>query len=394
MRIGGAATWAEPGSVSTDGREYIPPPMRAVIVSHTYIDPATRGKLRALTGLGCTLCVAVPHRWSPSSRGPLLAASWGNDGGVRVVPIPVRGTGRGEGGRWKGSDLRRLLSDFRPDVVHIEGEAWTPAAATASALAVRLRIPCTLFAWESVALPRSFLERWRRGRTLARMSALAGGNTLAAQLLARERPDLPLAVIPQLGITPPLEVQHADLPGFTIGFVGRLVPEKGLDALFRACVKLLGTWRMVVVGSGPAQESLEALAERLGIAARISWRGALPPERLKELWPALDCLVVPSRSTPHWVESWHPALVEAMGHGVPVVASDAGALSELVDTAGLVVPEDDVGALTAAMQHLADAPRERARLGREARLRAMATYMDEAVARRTLEFWEKVARRH
>ncbi|MBK9065303.1 MAG: hypothetical protein IPL76_00240 [Gemmatimonadetes bacterium] len=39
--------------------------MRAIIASHTYIDPATRGKLRALTGLGVTLSVAVPARWSP-----------------------------------------------------------------------------------------------------------------------------------------------------------------------------------------------------------------------------------------------------------------------------------------------------------------------------------------
>jgi glycosyltransferase involved in cell wall biosynthesis len=43
---------------------------------------------------------------------------------------------------------------------------------------------------------------------------------------------------------------------------------KGLDTLFRACVKLLGRWSLTVVGTGPAQEELETLAERLGIAAR------------------------------------------------------------------------------------------------------------------------------
>jgi len=75
---------------------------------------------------------------------------------------------------------------------------------------------------------------------------------------------------------------------------------------------------------------------------------------------------------------------------VTVVASDSGALPELVDTAGLVVPEDDVPALTAALQHLADAPRERIRLGREARHRVMTEYVDNAVARRTLDFWERV----
>jgi glycosyltransferase involved in cell wall biosynthesis len=363
--------------------------MRAVIVSHTYIDPATRGKLRALAGLGCTLSVAVPAQWSPSARGPLMQASWGNDGGVRVVPIPVKGD-RGEGVQWKVRDLHRMLSDFRPDVVHVEADPWTPAASAASSRAEKLGLPLTLFAWESVVRPEPLGERWRRRRTLARARGLVGGNRLAAALLARGRPNLPVAVIPQLGLTPPLETHRPDHTDLAIGFVGRLVPEKGLDTLFRACVKLLGRWTVTVVGSGPAQEPLEALAERLGIASRISWHGPVAPDRLKELWPELDCLVVPSRTTPQWVETFHPAMVEAMGHGVTVVGSDSGALPELIDTAGLVVPEDDVPALTAALQHLADAPRERARLGREARLRVMAEYVDTAVARRTLEFWERV----
>lgn len=363
--------------------------MRAVIVSHTYIDPATRGKLRALAGLGCTLTVAIPARWSPTPRGPLLEASWGNDGGVRIVPIPVR-PDRGEGVTWKVSDLRRLLSDFRPDVVHIEADPWTPAAAAASGLAQKLSIPVILFAWESVIRTETLRERWRRRRTLDRARGLVGGNKLAASLLARGRPKVPVTVIPQLGLTPPLEIQRPANAELTIGFVGRLVPEKGLDTLFRACVKLLGRWSLTVVGSGPAQEQLEALAERLGIASRITWRGPIPADQLRGLWPQVDCLVVPSRSTPNWVETFHPAMVEAMGHGVTVVASDSGALPELVDTAGLVVPEDDVPALTAALQHLADAPRERARLGKEARLRVMTEYVDNAVARRTLEFWERV----
>lgn len=366
--------------------------MRAIIVSHTYIDPATRGKLRALAGLGCTLTVAVPARWSPTARGPLFHAAWGNEAGVRLVPIPVSAD-RGDAVRWKYRDLYRLFSDFRPDIVHVEAEPWTPAAATATACAARLGLPATLFAWESVPQPHTILERWRRKRTLARVRALVGGNKLAAALLSREQPGLQIAIIPQLGITPPLETKRPENTVLQIGFVGRLVPEKGLDALFRACVKLLGRWELTVVGSGPAQESLEALAERLGVSSRTTWRGALPPERFRELWPQLDCLVVPSRTTPQWVETYHGAMVEAMGHGVTVVASDSGALPEMVDTAGLVVPEDDIPALTAALQHLSDAPRERSRLGREARLRVMGEYVDDGVARRTLEFWEGVLRR-
>lgn len=362
---------------------------RALIASHTYIDPATRGKLRALTGLGVTLSVAVPARWSPGGRAPMHTASWGNDGGIRIVPIPVSGE-RGEGVTWKAADLKRLCADFRPELIQVEAEAWTPLAATATSIAAKLGIPSILFGWESVARKFPFMERVRRTRTLGRVRGLVGGNRLAADLLARSRPGVPVAVIPQLGLTPPLETVRPESPELTIGFVGRLIPEKGLDSLFRACVKLLGRWRLTVVGSGPAQESLEQLAERLGIASRVTWRGAMAPEAFRTLWPELDCLVVPSRTTPHWVETFHPALVEAMGHGVTVIGSDSGALPELIDTAGLVVPEDDVGALTAALQHLADAPRERARLGREARLRVMGEFVDDAVARRTVELWQRV----
>ena len=363
--------------------------MRAVIVSHTYIDPATRGKLKALVGLGVTLTVAVPARWSPGGRSPLLHSAWGTDGGVRIVPIPVSGD-RGEEVGWKSADLHRLLSDFRPDILQIEAEPWTPAATAASARAEKLGIPIVIFGSESVVRPFTFLERWRRRRTLARARALVGGNRVAAGLLGRDRPGIPITVIPQLGLTPPLESKRPDNGELAIGFVGRLVPEKGLDALFRACVKLLGRWHLTVVGSGPSQEMFEALAERLGIASRIIWRGALPPEELKRLWPEIDCLVVPSRTTGHWVETFHPALVEAMGHGVPVVGTDSGTLPEVIDTAGLVVPEDDIAALTAALQHLSDAPRERIRLGKESRLRVMREYVDDAVARRTLEFWQSV----
>ncbi len=363
--------------------------MRAVILSHTYVDPATRGKLRALTGLGCTLSVAVPAQWAPGARGPLQQAAWGNDGGVRIVPIPIRGE-RGDGVIWRAGDIHRILSDFRPDILQIEADPWTPAAATATVRATRLGIKTTLFSWESVVRPEPILERWRRRRTLGRVHGLIGGNKLAASLLARSRPDLPVTVIPQLGLTPPLETRRPDQQDLSLGFVGRLVPEKGLDTLFKACVKLLGRWRLTVVGSGPSQETLEQLAERLGIASRITWRGAMAPDKFRDLWPELDCLVVPSRTTPQWVETFHPALVEAMGHGVTVIASDSGALPEMVDTAGLVVPEDDAPALTAALQHLADAPRERARLGREARMRVMGEYVDNAVARRTLEFWERI----
>ena len=365
--------------------------MRAIVVSHTYIDPAARGKLRALVGLGCGVTAAVPARWAPAARGPVLSAAWGDDAGVRIAPIPVS-EDRGEGVAWSGSDLHRLFSEARPDLVQVEAEPDTPAAAAATREAERLGIPITIFGAESLARRRGVLQRGRRDRTLRRARGFVAGNRMAARLLSEARGEVPVAVIPQLGLTPPLEIQRPGQGDLSIAFVGRLVPEKGLDVLLRAAVRMHGRWRLTAVGSGPGQESLEALAEKLGIASRITWLGPLPATEVRRLWPEVDCLVVPSRTTPDWVETYHATLIEAMGHGVAVIGSDSGVLPELIDTAGLVVPEGDPAALTLALQHLADSPRERARLGREARLRVMEEYVDDAVARRTLEFWERTLR--
>ena len=194
-------------------------------------------------------------------------------------------------------------------------------------------------------------------------------------------------MLPQVGVSVPLQSSRPQRTGLTIGFLGRLLPEKGLDLVFRAGVKLIGRWSIIVVGTGPAQEELEALAERLGIAGRVTWLGSLPRRRVDEVWPLLDCVVLPSRTAPHWIETMPRAAIEAMANGVPVVASSAGALPEIVGQGGAIVPEENVDAIADALQRLHDDPAERDRLATEGRRRVMGEYTDAAIADKTLRFW-------
>ena len=358
------------------------------MVSRVYADPAMRGKLKALAGLGVSVTAAVPDRWSPLGLGAEQQTVWGDEGGVRTVPIPVRGnTSPGADPAWSRSALRRLLTDFRPELIQIEEEPWTRAASIASALARRLRIPYVILTRESLPGTHGAFGRIRRSRVLGHAKGLLAVNELAAKLVTRQHPSLALQVFPQLGVGLPLQGQRPDQGGLSIGFFGRLIPEKGLDLLFRACVKLLGRWTITVVGTGPAQEELEGLAERLGIAGRVTWLGAVPRQRVDEIWPRLDCVVLPSRTAPRWVEGAPRAAMEAMAHGVTVVASAAGALPEIVGSAGLVVPEEDVVAIAEALQRLHDEPAERERLAAAGRRRVMSEYTDAAIAEKTLRFW-------
>lgn len=365
--------------------------MRAVVVSHQYADPANRGKLRALAGLGTALAAAVPERWAIPGGGGSHDTTYGDDSGVRVVPIPVRGkTSEPARLNWSVPALRRLLSDFRPDLVQVEEEPWTSGAAAATRTARRLKIPVVLVTRAGPAQRLSLGERLRRDWVLARIRGVLGGSRLAASAADRKGGALPHAVVPQLGITPPALAARAPHPEFAIGFVGRLVPERGLDLLFRACVNLAGRWTITVVGTGPSQEELEALAERLGIAARVTWHGALPHPAIEALWPRLDCAVFPSRTTPRWVETVARAPLEAMAHGVAVIGSDSGVLPEILGDAGRVVPEEDVTALAESLYALYADRAQCERVGVAGRRRVMEQFADAAVARKTLHFWAEV----
>ena len=365
--------------------------MRAILVSHAYVSRSSRGKLRALNALGCSVAAAVPARW-PDPRGTgVVETEWGEDAGVGIVPIPVRGDlTEAETVRWDRRALRRLLKDFRPDVVQIEEEPWSRAAARVVSEARRLRIPTVGFTRMSLPRAQSFAQRMRRRRVMHTIAGAVAGNPLAQRLLEHARPGLSTAIIPQLGVAPAPTTSPLAGP-LALGFIGRLVPEKGLDLLFRACVKVLGEWSLDVVGTGPAQVELEALAERLGISARITWHGALPRSALGAVWNHLNCLVMPSRATRDWVEIQAPVALEAMAHGIPVVATDTGALRHIVGAGGMIVPEEDVTALADALRLLLEDPGARAHAGAEGRRRVIGEFTSEALARRQLEFWRTLA---
>jgi glycosyltransferase involved in cell wall biosynthesis len=365
--------------------------MRAVVMSRAYADPNTRAKLKALAGLGVTVAALVPDRWMPFGLRREQTTSWGDDGGVRTIPIRIRGSARADGDpHWSASSLRGALTEARADILQIEEDPETRAAATAARVARGMRLPYVVVAQES--LPRSLgpLTRLRRSWVLGGAAGLVGVNQQAARLALRSRPSLPHRVMPQLGVALPLTPAPTPRSGLSIGFIGRLIPEKGLDLLFRACVKLVGRWTITIVGTGPAQEELEALAERLGIAGRLTWLGALPRAAVDEVWPRLDCLVAPSRTAPRWVEVTPRAPLEAMAHGIPVIVSASGALPETIGPGGAVVPEEDVEALAGVLQRFLDSPSERSQLGAAGRRRVMDEYTDSAIARKTHQFWTEL----
>jgi len=143
----------------------------------------------------------------------------------------------------------------------------------------------------------------------------------------------------------------------TVLFVGRLVQRKRAHHLLEAAGRLVrdgADLQLVLVGDGPERAGLEALAADLGLGHRArfaGWLGVLSPELLA-VYDAADIFCLPS-----FAEGLPLVIVEAMGRGVAVVATAVSGTPEIVvhERTGLLVPRDDVNALTAAIgRYLAD----------------------------------------
>jgi len=360
---------------------------RVLVLSHTYLQPAHRGKLRALAARGLEVTVAIPQRWREPWFGRPIDVAWERQGGLEVFPLPARDLTK-----YSGRALKALLRDRRPDLLQIEEEPTIPAARQAFKAAKSLGIPVVLFTHQNVPLDQGWWAGWKQRRMLRRLTGLVAGSDLAGTLVRQAAPNLPIAVIPQLGALAPHEPQHIPHEGLAIGFVGRLVPQKGLDNLLQALALQRGLkWRLTIVGDGPEREPLEALATELRLAARVRWTGGLPTDQVANLWPDLDVLVMPSRSSEEWREANGQVLMEAMANEVAVLGTDSGVIPELIGDSGVVVPAGDTPMLSMALAKLSEQPTRKA-LAQAARARALRLYSDDAIAERTLQFWQQLAK--
>jgi glycosyltransferase involved in cell wall biosynthesis len=180
--------------------------------------------------------------------------------------------------------------------------------------------------------------------------------------------------------------------------VARLVPKKGIDVLLAALATLPKSlaWRYDHVGGGPLLGQLQAEAERLCIADRITWHGALAEDHVLRAYRAADLFVLASRVAPDGDRDGLPnVLLEAGAMELAVVASRVAAVPELIEDGvnGQLVPPDDPAALGTAIATMIADPAARLRLGQAGRARvlehfAMTPGIDRLVARLRAELGE------
>lgn len=157
-----------------------------------------------------------------------------------------------------------------------------------------------------------------------------------------------------------------------VATAGRLSPEKGV-AYFLQAIPMIDKWfpmvRFVVFGSGPLKAQLEERVQKLGLGMSVRFAGFVPD--FAELLPSIDLLVNPSLS-----EVMPNVVLESMGAGVPVVATDVGGVAEIAgpDKAIVLIPPGDSPAIAGAVLGLLRHPDRITELGRAGQKRVRAAY--------------------
>ena len=371
---------------------------RLLTIGHSYVVTENRRLAHemAVQGRGRWEVVAIAPVWFHGDLGPIEARA-ADDEAMELRTVPVR-LGRSPHLMRYGG-LRAAMTG-RWDVVHAWEEPYVAAGAQIAAAAppsAKLVFSTFQNIPKQYPWPLSAFER----RSMSRADAwIAFGEHVQAALASRDG----YAARPSRVITPGVDVDRfrpdaaagaaarRDLgwpeAARVVGFLGRFEPQKGVDVLCQALEGLATPWHALFVGGGSLERSLRAFEARHPSRVRVvtGVAHADVPRWLN----AMTLLCAPSQTTRVWREQFGRMLVEAMACGVPVAGSDSGEIPSVIGDAGLVLPEADVGAWTAAIASMLDDVTRRRDTAAKGLARARERFAWSSIARAHLDWFEEV----
>lgn len=282
--------------------------------------------------------------------------------GLSVVPVPASGRRY-----WREREaVGKILGDERPDLLHTHG--YRPDVLDAP-IARKRGIPTvtTVHGFTGGGRKNRAYE-WLQKRSFRRFDAVvAVSRKLRDELVSGGVPPERVHAIPNAWEPSGSPVARSEARRYlglaegtaTLGWVGRMSPEKGPDVMIRALAAMASPEaHLSMIGSGTMEEECRRLAGRLGVSSRCRWHGIVPDAA--SLLRAFDAIVLTSRT-----EGTPMILLEAMAAGVPIVSTSVGGVPDVVSAEeAVLVSSGDVPALAREVEEvLADPPgaAERAR---------------------------------
>jgi len=371
-------------------------PLRVLSVAHTAVTRAA-GRLRYhpfADDPTLDVDLVVPQRWHQFGR--WYDADPANDPGVMLHQLPIRLPKAGPAGWYLHHypDLAALASRLRPDVIHLWEEPWSVVALQACRLARRLGAALVMEVDQNILkrLPLPF-ELIRR-------------HVLRETALVMSRSDDSTEVVQACGYVGPVTTigygvdQAVFYPGerpssatIELGYVGRLVQEKGVDDVLAAMAMGPTGIKLTIVGEGPHLPALQAHVARAGLEERVRFHPWTDPGNVGAFLRGLHALVLPTRLTPAVKEQFGRVIIEAQACGTPVIGAATGAIPSVIGKGGWTVPEHDPAALASLFARLIANPSEMDARGKDGMANVSSRFTYSVVARDLADGWKRAAAR-
>jgi glycosyltransferase involved in cell wall biosynthesis len=283
----------------------------------------------------------------------------------------------------------------RPDIVHL-----TTSGQLASVRDIAILTTAWLIRSPSVyhirfgRIPEIAQKNTREWRMLAKAMRMASAviaiDHETAATIARLLPGVPVVRIPNGIDLAGLPQSVSSLACRTLTFLGWVIPTKGVAELCQAWAQSqssLTGWRCLVVGPG-AEGYRQELRSRFG-AEHLEFLPQQSHADAMRLMAATDVFVLPS-----YTEGFPNVIIEAMAMGKSIIASNVGAIPEMLSGGcGVVVPPKDVDALVKALREVCSDAEMRKAMGARAQVKARTEYAMDRVLEQLMSVWRDVAKK-
>jgi L-malate glycosyltransferase len=292
------------------------------------------------------------------------------------------------------------IRQFKPELIHsmFEQESLGALEVILAHWLSASRAPLILYSNQNILRQRSWAVRLLSRLTMQAAQHVLCASNEAISVLRQQGYQGGCSVMPPVGVdtrsfypkpVPDLRRQLG-VSGLVVGYVGRLVSDKGVDTLLQAVAQVNLPMHLVIVGSGPQQTYFHALSQELHIANSCHFVNSVSYDDIANYMNLFDILVVPSQTRPNWKEQFGRVLIEAMACKIPIIGSNSGAIPEVIGDAGLIFPEGDSTALVGCLEQLLISPDLRCDLAERGYHRVLAHYTQEHIARQTAEFYHQI----
>lgn len=332
--------------------------MKLVVISHACVTPQNQEFFQRISEVsGWDVTIILPKQWKTDFNDRYAIHKLPGFKG-EIIPVGVYLKGRIPL-HFYHLGLFRAISRERPDIIYVHNESY--ALSTFQVMLFNflfLHKAIGFYAAQNIIkkylLPFRLIEKFN-----FRQADYCFPVTESASVALREKGFTGRIAVLPLGVTEhhlrePEARSVADKP-FVIGYVGRLVPEKGIDILLRSLALVKSAkWECRIIGEGRIKDDLVRLSRELSIEDKTSFLGYVGHGEVSSQISGFSVLILPSLTMPNWTEQFGRVIIEALAAGVPVIGTNSGEIPFLIRKleGGIVIEEGDPQVLALAIDRL------------------------------------------